>query len=102
LNTQNQAGGPLPTNSPAALQDLLRYWKTQTGYTKILSGAPSNRVFAANISGPTTRPTVLEASTDFQSWTAVATNVSSTNGIFWLNDPGLTNFSYRFYRGHVQ
>jgi hypothetical protein len=102
LNTQNQAGGPLPTNSPAALQDLLRYWKTQTGYTKILSGAPSNGVFAANISGPTTRPTVLEASTDFQSWTAVATNVSSTNGIFWLNDPGLTNFSYRFYRGRVQ
>ena len=101
LNTQNQIGGALPTNSPAALQDLLRFWKSQTGYTKILSGTPSNGVFAANLSGPTTRATVLEATTDFQAWTPVATNASSTNGIFVLNDPGLTNYPYRFYRGKV-
>ena len=101
LNTQNQAGGQLPTNSPAALQDLLRFWKSQTGYTKILSGAPSNGAFAANISGPTTRATVLEGTTDFQTWTPLATNASSTNGIFWLNDSGATNFPYRFYRGYV-
>jgi hypothetical protein len=101
LNTQNQIGGALPTNSPAALQDLLRYWKSQTGYTKILSAAPTNNTFTANISGPTTRATVLEASTDFQSWTPVATNASSSNGIFLLNDPGMTNYPYRFYRGKV-
>ena len=101
LNTQNQVGGVLPTNSPAALRDLLRFWKTQTGYTKILSGTPSNGVFAANLSGPTTRATVLEATTDFQTWTPVATNASSTNGIFLLNDPGMTNYPQRFYRSKV-
>ena len=100
LNVKDQMNRDVPTNSPAALRDLLRYWKSQTGYTKILSAAPSNGVFNANISGPTTRPTILEATDDFQSWTPVATNVSSTNGIFWLSDPAATN-SQRFYRGHV-
>lgn len=101
LNTQNQSGGQLPTNAPAALRDLLRYWKSQTGYTKFLSVGPSNGVFAANISGPTTRATVLEGTTDFQTWTPIATNSSSTSGNFWLNDPGATNYPYRFYRGYV-
>lgn len=101
LNVKDQANRDVPTNAPAALRDLLRYWKSQTGYTKILSSGPSNGVFAANISGPTTRATVLEATTDFQAWLPVATNSSSTNGIFWLNDPGLTNYPHRFYRGRV-
>ena len=101
LNTQNQAGGLLPTNSPAALRTLLRFWKSQTGYSKILSGGPSNGVFAANISGPTTRATVLEATTDFQNWTPIVTNLSSTNGLFLLNDPNMTNYPARFYRGKV-
>ncbi len=101
LNVQDQAGRSLPTNPPVALRSLLRYWKTQTGYTKILSSASSNGVFAANVSGPSTRATVLEATTDFQSWMPVATNASSTNGLFWLNDPGATNYPYRFYRGTV-
>jgi hypothetical protein len=101
LNVADQAGRPLPANPPAALRDLLRHWKSQTGYTKILSGAPSNGVFAANVSGPTTRATVLEASTDLGTWTPVATNASSTNGIFLINDPGMANYPYRFYRGRV-
>ena len=101
LNVADQAGRPLPTNPPAALRDLLRHWKSQTGYTKILSGTPSNGVFAANVSGPTTRVTVLEATTDFQQWTPVATNNSSSNGIFLLSDPAMTNHPYRFYRGRV-
>jgi hypothetical protein len=101
LNVKDQANRDVPTNAPAALRDLLRSWKSQTGYTKILSSGPSNGVFTANISGPTTRATVLEATTDFQAWSPVATNSSSTNGIFWLNDPGLTNYPYRFYRGRV-
>ena len=101
LNTQNQFGGPLPTNAPTALRDLLRNWKSQTGYTKILAGAPSNGVYAASISGPTTRATVLEATTDFLTWTPVATNASSTSGLFPLYDPGMTNYPCRFYRGNV-
>ncbi len=91
----------MPTNAPSALRDLLRYWKSQTGYTKLLSGAPSNGVFAANISGPTTRSTMLEATTNFQNWSAIATNSSSSNGLFWLSDVDFTNHSYRFYRGRV-
>jgi hypothetical protein len=101
LNVADQAGRSVPTNAPAALRDLLRHWKSQTGYTKILSGVPSNGVFAAQLSGPTSRATVLEASTNFQSWTPVATNGSGSTGVFWLSDPDRTNFPYRFYRGVV-
>ena len=101
LNTQNQVGGQFPTNSPAALTDLLRYWKSQTGYTKILSAGPTNNAFTANISGPTTRPTVFEATSDFQTWTPVATNAASPNGLFLLSDPNATNFPARFYRSKV-
>jgi len=101
LNAQNQSGGSLPTNPPAALQDLLRHWKSQTGFSRILSAGPTNNTFTANISGPTTRPTVFEATTDFQTWTSVATNASSSNGLFLLSDPGTTNFPYRFYRSKV-
>jgi hypothetical protein len=97
----DQAGRPVPTNAPAALRDLLRYWKSQTGYTKILSASASNGIFAANISGPTTRPTILEATTDFSHWNPVATNLSSVTGLFWLNDPAATNYPARFYRSTV-
>ena len=101
LNTQNQIGGTVATNPPAALQDLLRFWKSKTGYTKILSAGQTNNSFTANISGPTTRPTVFEATTDLVNWTPVSTNGSSTNGIFNMNDLGATNFPYRFYRSKV-
>jgi hypothetical protein len=101
LNVADQMGRPVPTNAPAALRDLLRYWKSKTGYTKILSGSPTNGVFAANLSGPTMRQTILEATTDFQQWTPVATNDTSTNGLFWLSDPDSTNYPSRFYRGRV-
>lgn len=101
LNTQTQNGSPLPTNSPAALRDLLRYWKSQTGYSKILSAQQTNNAFTVNISGPTTRPTVFEGTTDFVIWTPIATNAVSTNGLFLLRDLSLTNFPYRFYRTRV-
>lgn len=101
LNTQNQAGGLVATNSPAALQDLLRNWKSQTGYTKILSAGMTNNVFTASVSGPTTRPTVFEASADLQSWTPITTNASSTNGLFQFSDPASSNLPYRFYRTRV-
>lgn len=101
LNTQNQVGGVLPTNAPAALSDFLRSWKSKTGYTKILSSGVTNNVFTASISGPTTRSTVFEASTDLQSWTPIATNSSSTNGLFQLSDSALSNLPYRFYRTRV-
>lgn len=101
LNVADQIGRPVPTNAPSALRDLLRYWKVQTGYTKILSVTATNNTFTLNISGPTTRPTILDETSDFLQWTAVATNFSSTNGLFWLTDPVLPNLPYRFYRSRV-
>ncbi len=44
---------------------------------------------------------MLEATTNFQNWSAIATNSSSSNGLFWLSDVDFTNHSYRFYRGRV-
>ncbi len=98
LNVADQAGQPVPTNSPAALRDLIRYWKQQTGYSKILSGFPSNGVFRAKGSAAPNRTNVLEATTDLANWTAVGTNGGTTNGVFWIDDPDFTNHLRRFYR----
>ncbi len=99
LNTADQANRPLATNAPAALRSLLRRWKDQTGYAKILSSTPTNGGFRLNVSGGTARTNVLEATTDLGtgSWTPVQTNNGSTNGLYWLLDPVATN-SQRFYR----
>src|SRR6185295_11648032 len=59
LNTLSQANAPLPTNSPAALRSLLRYWKDRTGYAKVLSAGQTNGGFRVNISGGTARTNVL-------------------------------------------
>ena len=98
LNVADQAGHALPTNSPAALRDLLRYWKQQTGYSKILSANPGNGVFRANATAPPNRTNVLEATADFNQWLPVGTNTGATNGVFSIDDPGFTNFLRRFYR----
>lgn len=98
LNQSDQAGRPVPTNSPAALRDLLRHWKQETGYARILSGAPTGGVFRANITASPQRTHVLEATRDFMDWAAVGTNFGTTNGLFWLDDPDYTNSAARFYR----
>jgi hypothetical protein len=98
LNQADQAGRPLPTNAPAALRDLLRYWKRETGYAKILSGVPTGNVFRANITAPPQQTNVLEATSDFMSWAVIGTNFGTTNGLFWLDDSDYTNTPARFYR----
>jgi hypothetical protein len=40
---------------------------------------------------------VLEATTDFITWTPLSTNTVLTNPVNWF-DPQSTNFPYRFYR----
>jgi hypothetical protein len=98
LNVSDQAGSPVPTNPPAALRDLLRYWKQQTGYSKILSGNASNGVFRLNATAPPNRTNIMEATADFSQWTPVGTNTGSSNGVFQVVDPNFTNFLQRFYR----
>jgi hypothetical protein len=99
LNQLSQANTPLPTNSPAALRSLLRYWKDKIGYTRILGAGQTNGGFRVNVSGGTLRTNVLEASPDLgvNSWSPILTNNSSTNGLYWLLDPN-TNQPQRFYR----
>ena len=40
---------------------------------------------------------VLQASTNFTTWTPLSTNTAATN-VFNFFDPDATNFPYRFYR----
>ena len=98
LNTFNQANAPVATNSPAALSTLLRYWKDQTRYAKILSQSQTNGGFRVNISA-TTHTNVVEATSDLtlSVWSPIYTNTGSTNGLFSFLDPAPTN-SQRFYR----
>jgi hypothetical protein len=100
LNEADQRNQPLPTNPPAALRDLLRHWKDQTRYAKILSNGQSNTTYNVNFTAGPTRTNIVEATTDFTTWSPIATNPPgvSTNGLFWLNDTNATNFPQRFYR----
>jgi hypothetical protein len=87
-----------PTNKPAALRDLLRFWKQQTGYAKILSAAPTNGTWRLNISAPPNRTNILYGANDLIQWSPVATNSTSTNGLFWLDDSTSPGASQRFYK----
>jgi hypothetical protein len=100
LNEADQRNQPLPTNSPAALRDLLRYWKDQTRYAKVLSTTTSNSVFSVKVTAGPNRTNILEASTDLAAWLSIATNSpgATSNGLFWLSDTNSTNFAQRFYR----
>ncbi len=44
---------------------------------------------------------VLEATTDFSTWTPISTNTALTNQLNLL-DPQATNFPYRYYRVQLQ
>jgi hypothetical protein len=98
INSTDQAGQPKPTNKPQALRDLLRFWKTQTGYSRILSAGQSNSVFQLLVSGAPNRTNILEASSDWNTWQGIGTNNSSSNGIFWFIDPQYPLNTMRFYR----
>jgi len=98
LNTGDQTGHVAPTNKPAALRDLLRFWKQQTGYARILSVAPTNGGWRLNISAPPNRTNILYGANDLVQWSPVATNSTSTNGLFWLDDPASSGASQRFYK----
>jgi hypothetical protein len=98
LNVADQAGRSLPTNSPAALRDLLRYWKQQTGYAKILSAFRTNNAVHMDVSASPNQTHVLQASPDLMQWSGIGTNNGTSNGLFWFDDLDFGAFSNRFYR----
>ena len=76
VNTHDQSGQPPATNSPAALRDLLRYWKSQyvpvaqvqtNAGTNYLAIAFKRRVAATNLTH------VVEVSSDLATWLAGST-----------------------------
>ncbi len=98
INTSDQTGQPRPANPPQALRDLLRYWKDQARYARILAAAPTNGSWRVQVSAAPVRTNVLEATSDFLAWQAIGTNLGTTNGVFYLDDPAWTNHPQRFYR----
>jgi uncharacterized repeat protein (TIGR03806 family) len=61
------------------------------------AGFLANNQFQLGFFGNTGSNYVLQATTNFTTWTPVSTNTALTN-LFQLVDPGATNFPYRFYR----
>jgi hypothetical protein len=57
----------------------------------------TNNMFQLGFSGVANNHYVLEATTNLIDWTPLSTNLASTN-LFYLMDPGASNFPYRFYR----
>jgi uncharacterized repeat protein (TIGR03806 family) len=57
----------------------------------------TNGQFQLAFSGATGSNYVLQATTNFLTWTPISTNIALTN-LFNLTDPDATNFPYRFYR----
>jgi hypothetical protein len=56
-----------------------------------------NAQFQLGIAGVVSNTYVLQATTNFSTWTPISTNTALTN-LFNLVDPNATNFPYRFYR----
>ena len=61
------------------------------------AGFLANQQFQMGFAGVTGSNYVLQATTNFLTWTPISTNTALTN-MFNLVDPGATNYPYRFYR----
>ena len=58
----------------------------------------ANGVFEIQLAGPVGSNYVIQASTDFTTWTPIATNVIPAAGFIPIADAGATNYTRRFYR----
>jgi uncharacterized repeat protein (TIGR03806 family) len=61
------------------------------------AGFLPNQQFQLGFAGVSGGNYVLQATTNFLTWTPISTNTAATN-LFNLLDPNATNFPYRFYR----
>jgi hypothetical protein len=61
------------------------------------AGFLSDRQFQISVSGAAGSNYVLQATTNFVTWTPISTNAALAN-LFNLVDPRATNYPYRFYR----
>jgi len=57
----------------------------------------TNGVFQMQLSGVAGQNYILQATTNFSTWISISTNVPLSSP-FYLEDPGATNYRYRFYR----
>jgi hypothetical protein len=57
----------------------------------------TNRQFQLGFSGVPGSNYVLQATTNFTTWTPISTNLAGTNLLEWV-DPDATNYPHRFYR----
>ncbi len=64
-------------------------------------GFLQNRQLQLGFAGMASSNYVLQATTNFSTWTTIITN-TATNSLFNLVDPKATNYPYRFYRVQQQ
>jgi uncharacterized repeat protein (TIGR03806 family) len=64
-------------------------------------GSYTNGIFQVQLSGRTDKGYIFQASTNFSNWISLSTNTPVTSP-FYLNDPGASNFPFRFYRAIQQ
>jgi hypothetical protein len=65
------------------------------------AGFGANQQFQMGFAGLAGSNYVLQATTNFATWTPISTNIALTN-IFNLVDSSATNYPYRFYRVRQQ
>src|SRR5262245_36832351 len=100
VNTHDQAGPGIPSNKPAALRELLRYWKSENpvGSMRIRSSLLNSSTFRLDIAGKAGVPNVIEATTNFVNWFPIATNAPDNSGAFIFDIPLAAPQPLRFYR----
>jgi hypothetical protein len=56
--------------------------------------------FTLQVSAGPRRVCVIEETTNFENWTPMDIDITSSNGTFSFTDPGSTNSALRYYRAY--